>query len=320
MSIEEDVNSLDSHLERSDEYHFDLEKTESCAACKLPSQNLQCAICNQSIHAGSACSVAAGAEEYGDKRICKECYGDSKKCEILPLQACENWKGQAIEAKKRSRGRYLGARKHEIKDMLKFENPKKIPILKNGSVLGLQLIKLQDTKITLTNTCAFDSLYQIFLAASSDNADLQEYVEANSDKNYVFQLIEYTMKMRKITTKSYTLRAVAIINALNVTLAKGNIQEIDAACNIANLYEKLFEHQPTVIKQSQCCNIVTKKCIPLLGDQIIFADNLGNLPISTITEGGRTCPGCNKWKNISWEILRTGTAKFTCGYLIKDAM
>lgn len=82
----------------------------------------------------------------------------------------------------------MGAQKHAVKDMLSFEVPRKIPILKNGSVLGLQFVKVENTKLTVINTCAFDSLYQIFLAGSSDRPTLHEFIKANKDENDWFQL------------------------------------------------------------------------------------------------------------------------------------
>lgn len=162
----------------------------------------------------------------------------------------------------------------------------------------------------MVNTCAYDSLFQIFLAAVSDSKAVQQYVTANSDQNDMFEMIEYTMAVRKITSKTYLMRAKAIVNSLNINLASGAVQQIDAACNIAHLYEKLFKNQPTLVKQSQCCNRIATKCIPFVSDDVIFERNLELLQFSTIIETGRTCPGCNKWKNISWKTLQTGIKHF----------
>lgn len=122
-----------------------------CVACDigdLPSDAHKCTLCHQNVHIIPGCSVTAG-EGYGDKRVCSECHNDKNKSATLPLQACENWKGLGTYTTNRSRGRYLGAQKRIIKDMLNFENPKKIPILKNGSVMGLQFVKLKKNKNNL---------------------------------------------------------------------------------------------------------------------------------------------------------------------------
>lgn len=198
-----------------------------------------------------------------------------------------------------------------MKEMLMFAQSKKIPILKNGNRMGLQFLKLKNTKLTVNNTCAFDSLYQILLAVASDHTKFQEYVETNCDNNYLFALIRYTMAMRKVTSKTYLLRAEAIVNALDIVLVSESIQQIDAVCNVAKLYEKLFENQPGIIKQSQCCKKTTNKCIVSLGDKIMFDDNVEHLPISIVTETGRTCPGCNKWKNVLWKPLQIGMTKLS---------
>lgn len=85
-----------------------------CVACNtgnLSSEDQKCTICHRNVHLIPSCSVTAGDEEgYGDKRACKGCYDDKRKCATLPLQATENWRGQGIGTKKTSRGRYLGRR------------------------------------------------------------------------------------------------------------------------------------------------------------------------------------------------------------------
>ena len=48
----------------------------------------------------------------------------------------------------------------EISDIIKLKPKKKKPILRNGSYLALQKIKLRSNSIIVTNTCAFDSLCQ----------------------------------------------------------------------------------------------------------------------------------------------------------------
>lgn len=57
-----------------------------------------------------------------------------------------------------------------------YEKPKRIPILKNGGAIGLQLVKVGSTRLTISNTCAFDSIFQIILAAAKDNSTYEQNI------------------------------------------------------------------------------------------------------------------------------------------------
>lgn len=80
---------------------------------------------------------------------------------ITALREIENWRGKVTDqVKKRKVSKYLGQRMDEISDILKSKSKKKIPLLKNGSCLTLQTIKLESKSVIVNNTCAFDSLCQ----------------------------------------------------------------------------------------------------------------------------------------------------------------
>lgn len=80
-------------------------------------------------------------------------------------------------------------------------------------------MRVSETKLTLTNTCGFDSIFQLMLAASTDNEDVYNYAKENQQKNSAFELVVYTATTRKITTKTYALRAK--VGAMHVNLLGG---------------------------------------------------------------------------------------------------
>lgn len=57
---------------------------------------------------------------------------------------------------------------HKIIDALKCKKAAKIPIMRNGSDISLKSLKIHNDNYTACNTCAFDSIFQILLAAGHD--------------------------------------------------------------------------------------------------------------------------------------------------------
>ena len=102
-----------------------------------------------------------------------------------------------------------------------------------------------------------------------DNLHIQKYILDEQENNSLFKLIGYTIKTKKITVKSYALRAAAIINAMGFKLEKG-IQHFDAVTNIAHLYERLFDKHPTFIKTCTYCQKEVKTLVPLIDDKILY--------------------------------------------------
>lgn len=101
---------------------------------------------------------------------------------IIAMNEIENWRNK-VRSKQRT-ATYLGQKKYRIKEHLNAKKHQKLTILKNGSHLTLHAIQHQKEKFYVTNTCAFDSIYQIILSAMCDRS--LETVR----KFYI--LIEYT--------------------------------------------------------------------------------------------------------------------------------
>lgn len=43
--------------------------------------------------------------------------------------------------------------------------------------MGLEFVKVEKSKPTVINTCAFDNIYQIMLVAATNNRRIWEYIE-----------------------------------------------------------------------------------------------------------------------------------------------
>lgn len=80
--------------------------------------------------------------------------------EIVKTKSCKN--------KFRPAAKYLGQRKDEIIDGLRWEKGRRIPILRNANCPDLTSCTVDGHKISLANTCAFDAVVHLLLTAAED--------------------------------------------------------------------------------------------------------------------------------------------------------
>lgn len=193
-----------------------------------------------------------------------------------------------------------------IKDALTFDVSSKIPMLRNGNDMGMKFVRVDNTKLTIINTCAFDSIFQILLAAATDDPKIQEYIIREKKMNSIFELIEYTINAGKINPKSYNLRARAIVNAMGFKLKKG-IQHFRAETNVAFLYEKVFEKQVGFIKTSNCCQKEVVRSTVFADDSNIYGKDFEKNAVQIIL---KTAPMscCDKKHNVEaeWTLTEIG--------------
>lgn len=79
-------------------------------------------------------------------------------------------------SKKKRNDLYLGSSKSIIKDKISIDKHAAIPIIRNGTSMTLNAVKINKQSISVTNTCAFDSILQIFLTGSNDFRIVEEKV------------------------------------------------------------------------------------------------------------------------------------------------
>jgi len=65
----------------------------------------------------------------------------------------------------------------------------KIPIMKNGGNITMQSVKLDNKRFSFTNTCAFDSILQLFIAAYFDKDEIKNFILLNN--LHIFFSINY---------------------------------------------------------------------------------------------------------------------------------
>lgn len=70
--------------------------------------------------------------------------------------------------------KYVGTDRTLVRDMLQWKRVQGMPVMENGKSRGS--ITINSRKISLTNTCAMDSLFQLLLALGFDRHEFKEWV------------------------------------------------------------------------------------------------------------------------------------------------
>jgi len=110
--------------------------------------------------------VPVGEEGYGQQRICMDCHNINNLQDIIATKEVEDWRG-LVRADTQSKGDYL--QKDTVQnEFLLDSNIYKMLIMRNESNLSLRPVKIGKDRYSLTNTCAFDSILQLFIAAYFD--------------------------------------------------------------------------------------------------------------------------------------------------------
>lgn len=225
----------------------------NCFACSnnhYPSGPYKCYICEKNVHLFSACSKPIEGEVEGyEKRICIACHRLSitNTQEMANLNEIENWRGLA---KSTSKSRYLRGT-FKDKEFILHEKLSKVPILSNGNSLYLKPINIKGRKITLANTCAFDSIFQLFLSAVYDSKAFSTICDKLAKQNLFFQMIRNT-SVKGISKQTYSLRATLLQEIFPIETGPHNCAFINCEVTAAYLCAKLFSTTPSLQETSSC--------------------------------------------------------------------
>jgi len=267
-----------------------------CANGDKPTGAHKCYVCKKDVHAIDGCSVALGEEGYGQARICKDCSENNIVNDILPSREVENWRGLATTKEKKTRSKYL--QKDNIENQFLLNDKiMKIPIMKNGGNITMQSVKLDNKRFSFTNTCAFDSILQLFIAAYFDKDEIKNFILLNN-LHIFFQLI-VNIATHGIRKHSYRLRGQILNDIFTGTSLPNNCILIDCTVNIGYLCSKLFTKHPPFSEVSKCSNNCTerKKIFSLLHANInlLIHEDFNAIENNIIIQGSRRCcqTNCN---------------------------
>lgn len=95
----------------------------------------------------------------------------------LGLNEIENWRGLGKMRRKNKKSLYLGKGNHNLNDIIFSKKCRKLPIIKNGNVESLNLVPINNVKLSLYNTCPFDTF------------EIKTYVEQQKAQNLLFEMV-----------------------------------------------------------------------------------------------------------------------------------
>lgn len=232
-----------------------------------------CALCKSKIHLNTMCCFTIDEED--ECRVCRICFDSPRKNERLIFNQIENWRDLGHEKNMQTKSLYLSKTNQNLNDVVLSEKCRILPIMKNGNNNCLRLTTFKKMKFSLTNTCSFDSIFQIFLAAATDHKKIQHYMETSKNSNRFFEMVLNVIKTN-IQAKTYQTRAELYFDFLEKKIKPNCIEIIDGACNIVGLTNFLIKNSPSFGEISIC----PAGCKP----------NIRYLPTITITSKEITLP------------------------------
>lgn len=168
-----------------------------------------CVVCRKGVHIIFECSAPVPGEEegFGQKRVCRSCMtiDNTKLAAIFSSQEIENWRGLGHKTKNAKQRKSVYLRKDFLEhEFVIHDKIHKIPIIKNGDALELKAIKIRNRNISLTNTCGFDSVFQVCLCAMHDREIMSGYVDDTANE---FLKLVKNVKEKGLGQNAYRLRA-----------------------------------------------------------------------------------------------------------------
>lgn len=228
--------------------------------------------------------------------------------EMLATREVENWGGLSVHEPQSQQSRYLAPANSS--DLVLHKKLMKIPILKNGGNVDLKGIKVGKQSISLTNTCAFDSIFHCFLTMFLDLDDVKTTVLAKSGENMFFQLVA-NVGEKGINKSSYKLRALILINSFFSDKLENLPSVIPCETTVGYLYKTLFKELPSFEETSKCnegCPVrkINLQIIQINEEAILAEDSNAEIEKQIIFRKSRPCAaGCsNGLENV--RISKTG--------------
>lgn len=196
---------------------------------------------------------------FEQKRICLECHANDNLSKLLVTRQIENWRGLIKPSK---------------------EANVKIPILKNGNFLTLKGVTIRSETYSLSNTCAFDSIFQLFLAACVDHDNLFQSI--NQSENIEFFKMIISNASCKFNAATYRDRTKILINIK--TFSKKSLSPdciiVDCKSTASFMFNSITENYTTIQENVQCdlCHQTKKitSCVVFLDQSLLSTNHVIN--------------------------------------------
>lgn len=225
-------------------------------------------VCKQAVHALDSCSLpVSDTHERPEKQlVCTNCSENNN--ERSPVEPRSTVK---------PRGKYL-QETYAAHEFLLTDDLPKVPILKSGNKTDLKPIRKGRQRIDLTNTCAFDSLFQLMLTTTFDCPIFyKNFIQSNIAVNKFIKMI-YDVRNKKVTVATYRTRCSILCEHFE---QKGHPEMacvlVDCQTTVSALFRKLLRNLPCFEETSVC----KAKCPLLVKHFALLTVNLKSLTASS---------------------------------------
>ncbi|XP_053969039.1 uncharacterized protein LOC128870434 [Anastrepha ludens] len=277
--------------------------------CKEPlhrDSSVTCKICTSSF------AATIPEDEPLDKHLCQLCLRMSKEEieNILASRTYENWYGLvakeekkkiAVEKKRKVETQSLYLQPNFTENqLLLHQSLKRFPVLKNGNSCTAP-VPVDGKATVLSNTCAFDSIAQIFTVACFDDADFMECCKKS--KLIFFDLIA-SMSTHQLNYGMYITRA-KLLKSLMPFQEGEEIDAVKCQINAGELCAKLFSKIPSFTTIKTC----STGCAPIEKDWptvLVPLNEIKQIPQyleeSVFIRHAKPCRNCKITTNIDFRI------------------
>ena len=165
--------------------------------------------------------------------------------------------------------------------------------MKNGNHLASHPIKLGKMHVAVKNTCAFDSFLQCLCSAFCDSNSFSRYIQQS--KSSLFNLV-HSIVTKGVNKDAYKQRAKILVEAFSCEPLVSGVNEVNAACNVANIITSTMKEAPSVVIQALCsspyCSYSLKQTrdVPLVQVHVHTLHTEGMRALQASVEGGLNLP------------------------------
>lgn len=196
------------------------------------------------------------------------------------MVAIENWRGKGEKKTTKKKRSYLSNDSNALYvDLNSKVNKKSLGVILNGSLKKMKCRIINNNKIELLNTCAFDTLVQLFACATTDSIQFGNYIFDENKSGLFFELLRCVTK-NGVTNKVYDLRANILYHVFPHDELLRSIVRVGCHCHIREMINKVLNDVIMAEEMHRCSNdqcrrimkTVSIKCIPYSSHSNDFGD------------------------------------------------
>lgn len=154
---------------------------------------------------------------------------------------------------------------------------------------------INNTRVCVLNTCAFDAFCQCLCRTYSDSVNFQNLVNGEETDNQLLQLVK-AITTEGVSQQIYLQRAQLLGTLFESAPSRSGTLQIDAQCNITAIIQRTMRNIASVYIRKQCssehCRLhtPTTREAPLVCPSIAVLQESGMAHLQTAIEQGLSLP------------------------------